>query len=118
MMIDVALPALLLVLLALAWHSALAARESARHHARELCVRAHLQLLDETVALDRLRPRRLASGRWAIERRYHFDVSSDGRDRHSAELHLRGDTLTGYHLPELNAEPAAIRVVAQLPTQP
>jgi hypothetical protein len=102
-MLDIALPALILVLLGLAWHSALGAREIAREHARHLCRRARLQLLDETVALEALRPQRDHDGHWQLARRYAFDVSSDGHDRLRASLRMLGNELAGYSLP-LEAE--------------
>ncbi|HET8899096.1 MAG TPA: DUF3301 domain-containing protein [Rhodanobacteraceae bacterium] len=101
-MIDVALPALVLIAIGLMWHSALAARETARWHARELCRQFGVQLLDETVALTRIRPRRGNDSRWLLLRTYHFDVSPDGHSRMQAELCLRGRQLVSYRVPEPN----------------
>lgn len=117
-MLDFALPALLLVVIGLIWHSALAARESARFHARALSQRARLQLLDETVALDRLRLLRDGHGRWNIERRYRFEVSREGHERLPAELRMLGTILTGYELPPGDEDAAPLRnVVVRFPPQ-
>ncbi|MDR2012478.1 MAG: DUF3301 domain-containing protein, partial [Rhodanobacter sp.] len=64
-----------------AWMDALAARERAIHHGRELCREAGVQLLDQTVSLSRLRIVR-RDGLPALLRRYSLDVSLDGSDRH------------------------------------
>lgn len=118
-MLDFALPALLLVVIGMAWHTALAAREAARFHARALCRRARLQLLDETVALERLRPRRDQHGRWCIERRYRFEVSREGHERLPADLHMVGTQLVGYRLPPEDHDEAPPRgVVVRFPPQP
>lgn len=117
-MLELGLPALVLVLVALAWYSALAARESARYHARILCRRAHLQLLDDTVALTRLRWDRNDDGRLQLVRRYRFEVSSDGHDRLAAELHLQGTELAGYTLPEVATGPTEGGTVVRLPLPP
>lgn len=96
---EVFLPSMVLLALGFAWHSALGARERARAHARRLCRAAHLQLLDETVALRRLRLGRRGDGRLQIEREYRFEVSRNGRDRLPAGLRLAGEELSGWFLP-------------------
>ena len=68
----------------LRWHDALRARELAIGHALRLCAEHRAQLLDESVALHRLR----ASwrGRPHLLRSYRFDLSYAGNDRHRASL--------------------------------
>lgn len=80
---------LILGALALWWHAAVQARERARDIARAFCHRQAWQLLDQTVALISMRPRR-HEGRWALCRRYRFDFSPDGGQRRSGELALVG----------------------------
>lgn len=99
MLMDLALPALLLLGVGLLWHSALGAREAARRHARRLCAAANLQLLDETVSLERMRPQRDDRGGWSWRRTYAFEVSSTGSDRLRGSLHMLGESLRGSSMP-------------------
>src|SRR5690606_18526266 len=62
------------------WMGALAAREFAIRAGQQLCRANGVQLLDQSVALGRLRLQRTSTG-FAVERRYHFEVSLDGMDR-------------------------------------
>ncbi len=78
---SVLLPALVLLLAAGGWYSAMSAREQANTAARKLCSQQGLTLLDGTVALARLRLSRLADGRVGVRRTYVFDYSSDGFNR-------------------------------------
>ncbi len=63
------------------WMDALNAREYAIRHGRALCQEAGVQLLDQTVSLKRVRIGR-RDGLPAFVRRYAFEVSLDGSDRH------------------------------------
>lgn len=110
-MLELALPALVLGTAAWLWHSMLGAKELARLHARQLCHHAHLQLLDETVSLQRMRPRRSADGWLQWQRDYGFDVSNNGTDRHAGSLRMNGSTLRSYRLPNLE-QPTPAEAVA------
>lgn len=71
------------------WTSAVNARDRASGLARDFCKRQGWQLLDQTVALRSLLPRRTQQGlRW--QRRYRFDFSPDGAERRRGELTLVG----------------------------
>ncbi len=75
---------LLLVLLGLLmwlWQNSLRAREAAVRAAREACKQQQLQLLDGSVALQRLAPARLTNGRFSLRRTYLFGYSEDGMER-------------------------------------
>lgn len=72
------------------WQSSLAARDRANAAAREACERAGAQLLDGTVAFQRLRPARDDDGRFAFRRTYVFDYSDDGHSRRQGFVVLRG----------------------------
>jgi hypothetical protein len=88
--LDGAIGALLVLgLLLLWWHSAIQARERARDLARNFCQRQGWQLLDQTVALDSMRPIRNVD-RWQWRRRYRFDFSPDGGQRRRGELLMLG----------------------------
>jgi hypothetical protein len=92
---------LLIVLLACAyvWQNALRARELARALCHDLCVRANVQLLDQTVALQRLRLMRGPPGPVVLRRDYRFDFSVDGRDRHRGTLSLLDGRVQSHSLP-------------------
>jgi Protein of unknown function (DUF3301) len=99
-----------LLLLALActvwlWMDALGARERAIRYGRELCRSAGVQLLDQTVSLKRIRIARV-DGLPTLVRRYGFEISLDGRDRHRGHLELKGYHLGAWSLPQ-TSDPAA-----------
>ena len=92
---------LLLLAIALAvwiWMDVLAARERAIRYGRELCREAGVQLLDQSVSMTRLRVERV-DGLPTLIRRYEFEVSLDGSDRHRGHLDLRGHALGAWSLP-------------------
>lgn len=80
------------------WMAALAANELARAHCKELCRDAQLQLLDETVALQKLTLAKVVGG-FGIRRRYTFEVSFDGTDRHAGSITFIGKRRHSYVLP-------------------
>lgn len=90
------------------WMDALGARERAVRYGRDLCREAGVQLLDQTVSLTRLRIQRV-DGLPTLVRRYGFDVSMDGSDRHRGHLDLRGYELGAWSLPHR----ANLRAVAE-----
>jgi len=90
-----------------AWTDALRARELAIHHGRTLCREAGVQLLDQTVSLKRLRVARRA-GLPTLVRRYGFEVSLDGSDRHRCHLDIAGGRLEAWSLPLAEDTAAAI----------
>lgn len=91
----------LLVALALivwGWYSGTVAKEAAVRAARRICAEHHQQLLDETVALQGMRPRRDQSGRMRLWRQYGFEFSGDGEGRHRGEIALLGQRLVASNL--------------------
>jgi len=96
---------LLLTLLLLLWFwvDSMRARERALVHARRACAEQDVQLLDETVALTRLRAGRDAMGRMAWRRHYRFEFSVEGDARSRGELILLGSQLLGL---QMEMEPA------------
>ena len=99
---DLATLLLLIVLLAIAgsWLRLSRAREKAVVEAKQRCKEHGLQLLDETVGLSGMRMQRFGD-RFALERRYSFEVSIDGNDRESGHIWIVGDTLTALALPTI-----------------
>jgi hypothetical protein len=63
------------------WYDTLAAREHATRSAREICHLQGLQLLDASVALQRVRLQRSGTGRLVLQRTFQFGYSSDGYQR-------------------------------------
>lgn len=85
-----------LVLLAVGgwyWMDSLAALEAARRAAREACERDGVQLLDDTVVIERTRPGRDDNGRASLARDCRFEFSVDGTDRQIGRLRLVGREL-------------------------
>jgi hypothetical protein len=95
------------------WLRALRAREQAGRLARELCHRAGVQLLDQTVSLRRVGLARV-DGRLRLKRRYGFEVSTHGHDRHPGHLDLLGDALRTWSIPVAQTSPV---LQAPLPAQ-
>ena len=90
---------LLLIGCALAlWMNALRARERAVGIVRRLCERADVQLLDQSVALQSFKFTRI-DGRLALLRRYGFEVSVDGQDRHRGHVDIKGHAAEHWSLP-------------------
>ena len=92
------------------WYDSLTAREAAVAAARAACRSEDLLLLDDTVAIARLRLARDGDGVLRIQRMYGFEYSDTGNDRHSGNIvmlgsrilvinirHRQGPTLTAVH---------------------
>lgn len=105
---DTLLPLILILLAAYLWQGALRSRERARELGRALCQRANVQLLDDTVALQRLRVERGPDGWLRLLRRYRFELSTDGTDRQCGSLDMLGGSVVSYTMPQL--EPVASTV--------
>lgn len=101
-MFDAFVPFLLVLLAIYLWQASLRAKERARHFAAALCSDAGVQLLDQTVALQRLRIRRGDDGRLHWLRRYRFELSTNGSDRHQGSLDVMQDRLVAHGLPMLH----------------
>jgi hypothetical protein len=81
---------LALGLIAWGWYSGTVAKESAVKAARRLCERNGQQLLDETVAMQGMKPQRGADGRLGMLRHYGFEFSGDGEQRRFGQIALLG----------------------------
>lgn len=93
--------ALLLILITLTWFwlDSMAKRERAVLLGGELATRFNLQLLDETVACNRLWLARNSHGHVHFLRTYEFEVSANGADRLHCQLTLLGNQLGTWHIP-------------------
>jgi hypothetical protein len=76
-----------------AWSATRGAAEAARRHGHLACQRAGVQLLDQTVALERIGLRRDGNGRLRLLSRYSFDYSPDGVNRFRGSMALLGAEL-------------------------
>ena len=90
------------------WLDGLRSRELAIRHGQALCREAGVQLLDQTVALKRMRIAR-RDGLPTFVRRYGFEISLDGSDRHRGHLDLGGHRLESWSLPLTGHAAAAPR---------
>lgn len=95
---EALLPLSICVAAGLLWYAAMRARELAILHAGRLCARHGAQMLDQSVALHRLRPI-WRGGPPRLARSYRFELSYDGDDRHRASLTLIGDRVVNFSLP-------------------
>ena len=117
-MLEVWLPLLSIAAVAMWWYHVLRLRERAVAHARDLCERHGMQLLDDSVALHRLhvdwrhRPPR-------VTREYRFDTSLGGNDRRTASIALLGDHIVSASVPERDVPThelaPAVRVMHDVP---
>lgn len=89
---------LALALVAWFWLDSMRARETAIGASRRACQEYGVQLLDETVALARLRLRRDPLGRLQLYRVYRFEFTETGDYRHSGTVALLGGRLAELHL--------------------
>lgn len=97
-MLDVWLPLLICIAAGATWFRILRLRERALARVRETCAQHGLQLLDDSVALQRLRLRWRRGTLHAL-REYRFETSLGGHDRHTASITLLGDRIVGASLP-------------------
>ncbi len=110
-MLEAWLTLLLCLAAAWAWQHVLRLRERATRHARELCERHGLQLLDDTVALHRLHAR-WQRGSVHVTREYRFYTSRGGDHRESAALTVRGGRVVASSLPSIEAAASAVPVAS------
>lgn len=81
------------------WLDSISTREKAIALGSDLAERYSLQLLDETVACNRLWLARNNRGRMLIERTYHFEVSASGAERLNCHVVLLGKELQTWYIP-------------------
>lgn len=74
---------------------AIRVRELALLAARRACQESGLQLLDETVSVQRLSASRDGAGRWRIWRQYRFEYSADGYERERGHIIMLGNRVQG-----------------------
>ncbi len=82
---------LLLVALGWFWMSSLRVLEIARNAGRQVCIKADVQFLDDTVAGIGIALVRDASGRRVLRRTYRFEFSETGNTRLEGKVIMLGD---------------------------
>lgn len=102
--------AVVAILAAAGWFlwSSLRAREAANAAIRPACLAQGLLFLDDTVALDRIRPQRNAQGHLTLERVYRFDYSDTGNNRRRGHVTLLGSRVVDMDLAREPTPPATI----------
>ncbi len=80
------------------WYASARSREQAVAAVRRACERHGQQLLDETVMLVRLRPRRSRSGRMGLSFEYSFEFYGDGEQRRGGRVALFGGRIVALEL--------------------
>ena len=73
----------------LIWDS-LRAREAAVVASRSACEAEGFQFLDETVAIESIRPARDTEGQLGLRRVYGFEYSDNGNSRHKGSIVMQG----------------------------
>ncbi|NCP80085.1 MAG: DUF3301 domain-containing protein [Gallionella sp.] len=73
------------------WLHSLRILEIARYAGRQVCKRAGVQFLDDTVASTKLGLARDANGRRILRRTYRFEFSETGDSRREGEVVMLGD---------------------------
>jgi hypothetical protein len=72
---------------------ALRIRELALQTARRSCDREGVQLLDQSVSMQRMSLSRDAIGNWRVWRQYRFEYTVDGQERERGHVIMLGDRL-------------------------
>ena len=80
------------------WMDSLKAREACLRESRAACAAEGLLLLDDTVAVDSIRPARDDEGRLRLKRVYKFEYSDTGNNRRTGAVTLVGDRVVTFYL--------------------
>lgn len=89
---------LMLGLIVWFWQDSLRARESAFKASARVCGQCGVQLLDDTVALEKLTLRRVRPGFLQVERIYRFEFTETGSARQLGRLIMLGQRLEVLHM--------------------
>ena len=89
---------IIIVSLAWLWYAGARAHDQAVQAARRSCERNGQQLLDDTVVLERIRPRRGRDGQVRLRREYNFEFSGGGELRNSGRVVIYGGRVVDLQL--------------------
>lgn len=81
------------------WWTGARARELAIEHARNACRAQHVQFLDQSVALQRVRPSRAPGGSASLKREFAFEFTDAGEYRDRATVLMNGRHLVRVNFP-------------------
>jgi hypothetical protein len=76
------------------YFSAIRIRELAIMAAQKHCKQLDVQLLDQSVSLERVRLTKNIAHRLTIERKFGFEFTSTGDERYRGKLHMHGNRIT------------------------
>lgn len=110
-MLEIWLPLLAIAAAIAGWYHVLRLRERVTAHARQLCEQHGVRLLDDSVALHRMRIKR-QRGALQVIREYRFETTCGGNDRQSASITLHGDRIVATRMPTRVAPAADTSVQA------
>jgi len=80
------------------WHN-LKIREYATRQVSDYCRQQNIQLLDESIALKSMSPRRNRQGNLELVRCYQFNFTSTGDERYQGQVRLSGRRVVAFELP-------------------
>ena len=89
---------ILLAGLAWFWFDSIRAKETATRAASNACQSISAQLLDQTVALKRIRFSRNEQGRLQLERSFNFELSLDRQERSSGRVIILAKNISSVQL--------------------
>jgi hypothetical protein len=81
------------------WSDTLHTLERAKAICKQVCGQLHLQLLDDTIALVRVRLKRNSRGRLKVQRTYQFEFSDGDNNRQRGIVIMRGIALEMLEMP-------------------
>ncbi|WP_255874295.1 DUF3301 domain-containing protein [Microbulbifer elongatus] len=89
-----------------AWYfwAGMAAKDRVRRIVKDHCAKTGVQLLDDTVMLNRTRLKRDRRGHVRLQRQYEFEFTSTGERRYSGIAVLHGQRITQIQLSPFHME--------------
>ncbi len=87
-----------IVAIAYTWYNGVAAKEIATFHAKLLCDSRGFLVLDQTVALKRVRLKRDSRGHVHLKRDYSFEYTDDGDNRLTGAVAVMAGYVIGSRL--------------------
>ncbi|WP_069472576.1 DUF3301 domain-containing protein [Candidatus Marithrix sp. Canyon 246] len=98
-MITTIILLLLISLLTWFWFDTLKSRERAKNICKQSCRELKLQLLDDTIALIRIRLKRNNHGKLIVQRLYQFEFDDGNNQRQTGRILMRGISLEMLEMP-------------------
>ncbi len=80
------------------WWDGLGAKEVAHKESKRLCQQHDVLLLDDTVAVRRMRLSRHRTGKIGLYRRFVFEFTSDGDQRYFGHIDMLGEIVLQTHM--------------------